>query len=128
MKTNKTNQTVNAWSAKTRNLMKRQLNTARVGVYSGDLQSKISYVVHRRDNSPWRVRYRFPKQGIFVEKGVGRGYPQNRIANATSLVKNRRVPKPWYNPVLDKMVPELADKLGINLADESAANIKVRES
>jgi hypothetical protein len=48
------------------------------------------------------VSFTFARQGIFVMKGVGKG---------------DRTPQDWVNPVLDKMVPELADKIGEINAD-----------
>ncbi len=54
------------------------------------------------------VSITFARQGVFVAKGAGPG---------------TRQPKDWINPVLDKEVPELADKLG-----ELGADLALKET
>jgi gamma-glutamylcysteine synthetase len=63
-----------------------------------------------------RINFRFAKQGIWLEHGVG---------------KNRRVrssnarPKPWIAPILDQNLAELADILADKYADIAAGEIKL---
>jgi hypothetical protein len=56
-----------------------------------------------------RITIKFPLHGVFWHKGVGRGAP----AGSTG----RRTPAPWFNPVLDDFLPELADILADYQAD-----------
>lgn len=56
-----------------------------------------------------RIGFSFLREGIFVHKGVGRGY----VMNGDSVVKTSenaafvRHPKPWFNPVIERYIPEL---------------------
>ena len=65
-----------------------------------------------------RVTYTFERHGVFVHKGVGKGYQmQGGTVRRIARSKSRAVRQPaeWFNPVLDQSLPELADKLaGIN--------------
>ena len=62
-----------------------------------------------------RINFRFAKQGIYLEHGVG---------------KNRRVrssnarPKPWLAPILDPAIDELANLIAENYLDIAAGEIK----
>lgn len=62
-----------------------------------------------------RVNFKFRKQGIWLEHGVGKGRPV-RSAKAK--------PKPWLNPVLNPAIDELADILMEHYADAAATEIK----
>ena len=67
-----------------------------------------------------RITYSFERHGVFVHKGVGRGYQMQggmvqRIAK--SPMTEPRQPAEWFNPVLDQALPELADKLAEINAD-----------
>lgn len=68
-----------------------------------------------------KVAFKFERHGVFVHKGVGRGYVAagngfvNRIAKGHQL--KPRVAVEWFNPVLDQYLPELADRLAVINAD-----------
>lgn len=67
-----------------------------------------------------RVTYTFERHGVFVHKGVGRGYQMQggmvrRVAKSKSTTV--RLPAEWFNPVLDQSLPELANKLAVINAD-----------
>lgn len=47
------------------------------------------------------VSFQFERHGVFVHKGVSRKHP----------VSNPRTPQEWFNPALNKHLPELADEL-----------------
>lgn len=80
------------------------------------------------------IGYSFERHGVFVHKGVGRGYivigntvvrgrrPSNAMKKfakengreAESMILSgpiRRHPVDWFNTVIEKNVPELADKV-----------------
>ncbi len=50
-----------------------------------------------------RISFRIPRHMIFVHKGVGRDTPIEKVGQT-----NRKA-KPWFNPVIDKNIDELAD-------------------
>ena len=61
-----------------------------------------------------RITYSFERHGIFVHKGVGRGYEmQGGFVQRTAKSQSSEVwqPAEWFNPVLDQALPELADRL-----------------
>jgi hypothetical protein len=79
-----------------------------------------------------RVTYTFERHGVFVHKGVGRGYEMQggmviRTAKSEDPATRQptwwgddprpRLPNEWFNPLLEQTLPELADKLAIINAD-----------
>jgi len=62
-----------------------------------------------------RINFRFPKQGIWLEHGVGRDRPVRSAAAR---------PKPWLKPILDPAIETLADLIASNYADIAAGEIK----
>ena len=62
-----------------------------------------------------RINFRFAKQGIWLERGVGKG----RRANSS-----KSNPKPWLAPVLDPAIDELAALIAENYSDIAAGEIK----
>lgn len=79
------------------------------------LAKSIGVGLRRSDGAISRVNFVFPKHGIYLERGVGRG----RKAN-TSSVK----PKPFIKPILDPAIDQLADMLAAGYADIAAGEIK----
>ena len=68
----------------------------------------------------------FERHGVFVHKGVGRGYEMQggmvvRTAREDSIFSNNqgkvRAAFEWFNPVIEQSLPELADKLAEINAD-----------
>lgn len=59
-----------------------------------------------------RINFRFSKQGIFLERGAGRGRVAGRYA------------KPWIVPTVDPAIDQLADILAEEFADAVFAEIK----
>jgi len=79
-----------------------------------------------------RVTYTFERHGVFVHKGVGRGYemqggmvvhtaksedPATRQPTWWGDEPRPRLPNDWFNPLLEQNLPELADKLAEINAD-----------
>ncbi len=77
------------------------------------------------------ITYSFERHGVFVHKGVGRGYEaQGGLVIRTAKgpqIKSRK-PVEWFNPVLDAYLPELADEIAKVNADAviNAAGVKIR--
>lgn len=113
------------------------------------LRDNISYKAHQDYGQIDGVGYQFERHGVFVHKGVGRGYvmsggsvvlgrkPTNAV-KAYAKQKNRgygntvlsgpvrRRPVEWFNPILDANVPELADKIAVMNADAAVNATKMR--
>lgn len=62
-----------------------------------------------------RINFRFAKQGIWLEHGVGKNRRRGS-ANAK--------PKPWLFPILDPAIEELASIIAEEYADIAAGEIK----
>jgi len=69
----------------------------------------------------FKIAFKFERHGVFVHKGVGRGYHAagngfvNRTAKGPQV--HPRIAVEWFNPVLDQHLPELADRLARINAD-----------
>jgi len=70
--------------------------------------------IHLDYNLADGVSFKFERHGIFVHKGVGRGYTSsnNMVTKTSKNPTGSRDKVEWFNPVLDHYVPELADKIG----------------
>lgn len=86
------------------------------------LVKSISGRVYRKDGVVQRIGYRFERHGVFREKGVGRGAGA-RDREATLNARTGRKPGPWFNPVLEREIPSLADRVAKNFAEIYTANI-----
>ena len=67
-----------------------------------------------------RATFSFERHGVFVHKGVGKGYQMQGgmvVRTAKGPVTKERKPNEWFNPVLDQSLPELANKLAEINAD-----------
>jgi hypothetical protein len=69
---------------------------------------KTKNKIDRRTSRTFAIGISFKQHGIFREKGVGRG---------RGIDSGKTIPKQWYNPVIKKIVPKLADDLELNTAD-----------
>ena len=78
------------------------------------LSSSLKGYIHLDYNLADGVSFRFERHGIFVHKGVGRGYSssKNMVTKTSKNPAGHREKVEWFNPVLDHHLPELADKIG----------------
>lgn len=72
------------------------------------------------------VGFSFERHGVFVHKGVGRGYQSDGKGFVTRTAKypariRERVAVEWFNPVLDRNIPILANELA-NINADAAVN------
>jgi len=67
------------------------------------------------------VSFKFERHGVFVHKGVGRGYPISGGGKIMNSIGKRRVAVEWFNPIIDKQAPLLADQLA-NINADIAVN------
>jgi hypothetical protein len=70
-----------------------------------------------------RVGFSFLREGIFIHKGVGRGYVmEGDVVIKTSHSQGfNRHPKPWFNPVIEDYIPEL-EKIVYEFAENAIVN------
>jgi hypothetical protein len=66
------------------------------------------------------ISFSFERHGIFVHKGVGRGYKMNKGTGLVIRTAKKREPNArvkdriaveWFNPVIDLNAPRLADQI-----------------
>ena len=83
------------------------------------------------------LKFEFSRHGVFFHKGVGRGYvmqggrvirgtKKDSIFKAIDSTKSgpmKRRPKDWFNPVLDREVPKLANIVASLQADGAAEKL-----
>jgi hypothetical protein len=97
------------------------------------LASSINSIVSKEYGLANYVGFSFERHGVFVHKGVGRGYQSNGKGFAIRTAKNppakqERVAVEWFNPVLEKHIPELADKIAEINADAAVNATKMKIS
>jgi len=107
-------------AASTRSALASQLQSLGVGK-TGALQKSIKSRLRFQSGVVDRISYQFAKYGIFVKLGVGRGWGIKGRTSKNS--KKARVAKDWLNPVLDKSVHDLADKVAEKYADITVTGI-----
>lgn len=85
------------------------------------LSESIGSYTKAQDGAIFKIAFKFERHGVFIHKGVGRGYKAagqgfvNRIAKGPQV--HPRIAVEWFNPVLDQHLPELVDRLAIINAD-----------
>lgn len=57
----------------------------------------------KKDGVTSKVSFKMPRHMVFVHKGVGRG------TKISAVGTTGRKAKPWFNPVLEKNIPNLVD-------------------
>lgn len=154
---------VKRWSAMVRRKLhgsvlrfrKGKAGTATRGQLTGHLRieyklkDNLSYKPHYDYGQIDGIGYKFERHGVFVHKGVGKGYilvggivvrgckpskaekeyakAQNR--NAQNIILSgpiRRQPADWFNFIMDQNVPELADKVAQLNADAGVNALRLR--
>ena len=96
-------------------LRKAAWQRAKTGEYK-PLEKSIGSGNKKEFGQVVRINFRFPKQGIWLEHGVGQGRPVRSAAAR---------PKPWLTPILDPELDKLADLISENYADIAAGEIKL---
>jgi hypothetical protein len=77
-----------------------------------------------------KIAFKFERHGVFVHKGVGRGYHAtgtgfvNRTAKGPQV--HPRVAVEWFNPVLDQYLPELVEKIARINADAVVNSVAMK--
>jgi hypothetical protein len=138
---NEQNQLIKRWAPKVKRALK---NSARIfdngkttsfvmrkGRMEGKLADSITARIGKKLGVAELVSFSFERHGVFVHKGVGRGYEINGnavVRTAKGGMDTPRIPVPWFNPVLDLQVPLLANSIAeVNAnAAVNATNLKIK--
>jgi hypothetical protein len=70
-----------------------------------------------------RASFHISRVLVYVHKGVGRGWPISRAGQSSNF---GRIPKPFFNPVIDKNINALAEHVAKTKADMIVKNIHIR--
>lgn len=82
----------------------------------------------KKDGLIYKLGFKLKRHGVFMEKGVGRGYNMNGgsvVRTAKGPQKKARVPKPWFNPSVDAHAGNLADAAAKHYADLAMSRLKI---
>ena len=123
------NRKIVAWKSGVTAALKASISTL-TSKGKGDLLRGIrGYIDFNKDGDPWRAIWKFPVHGVYIFKGVARGYllVNGRIiravtrGNATYIIDKKivRQPKDWYNEPIDSRVPQLANIMAGYYADKT---------
>ena len=89
----------------------------------GKLTNSIKDQYKERYGETYGVSFKFERHGVFVQKGVGRGYsiPTKGGSvvrkNKEPAIGRERLPVDWFNPIIEQHLPELANRLAEIRAD-----------
>ncbi|MGQ7868692.1 hypothetical protein [Sunxiuqinia sp. sy24] len=119
-----TNEVINKWVPKVRRALRssaRWFSDGKEGfVMRGNrpekkLAKSIGSYTKKDQGAINLVAFSMERHGVFVHKGVGRGYNAKGngfvVRTAKGPVTRPRVAVEWFNPILDKNVPALADNI-----------------
>lgn len=121
------NEKIKAWAGPLNVLSRLRASMDALGIrhtaYSKSPQAaqkalKDSY--RKSDGLIQRISYQIPRHMIFVHKGVGKGTP------ITAVGSTKRKAKPWFNPVIESNIGDLADIVANELGDEIVNNILIK--
>lgn len=97
------------WAAKMVSEQLDEISTLGL-VDTGKLFRALRYKLRKEFGETSSIGFQFPRYGIMLEKGVGRGYPIERVKTNQGILK--RHPAPWFSaPLDDGGLEELADEL-----------------
>jgi hypothetical protein len=103
------NQKLMAWGAKVNAALPGSISAHGIG--GKRLSRSIRNTYYYEFGEIYRLGFSFAREGIFIHKGVGRGYVMSGgivVKLSKSLGFNRK-PKPWFNPVIQSYMQELED-------------------
>lgn len=76
-----------------------------------------------------KVKFSMPPKGIFMEYGVGRGYPRPMVKSGTAVFKGYgsegRIERPFVRPVLNANIEKLKEVVESGFAGFAEASVKV---
>jgi len=139
------NAAIRGWGSKTANDLrtqvrsrfthgKKQSRTYKTGLHSGNTEKKLvnslaaKYKTERGGKRIETIGFALERHGVFLQKGVGRGYVMQgggvaRIAKSDEA-RRYRFQSNWFNQTLDKNVPELSTIIVKHMGDAIVLNTK----
>lgn len=135
--------------------LKNEVESLKIRRHTGQFMRYLKDKYNSRARRINSVAFQMPRYAIFLHKGVGRGYPIDAVGgralgmtntkkrkaleargyntgaigrfltNTDKIGAKTRIPKPWFNPVMDRAVPKLADTLAQYDADIMARNVYI---
>jgi hypothetical protein len=146
------NAAIRKWGNRNMSLISSRSLGLGIKYHTGQFYNTFKVKYYQADQKVYGIGYRMPRHAIFVHKGVGRGWPidvagssvtrskaaaslRNRGYNKTAIISTlaktlsgkqggkKRRPKPFFNPIIDRALPELADTVAKHDADLVAKNI-----
>ena len=88
--------------------------------YEGDLYEELKSFLRFDYGKASVIKFQFPRYAVFVEKGVGKGYPIGSLANM-----RKRVPKEWFSAnITESDIDDLAVMVGSEYEDINVRLIK----
>lgn len=119
------NRKVTQWAEDTQKDVRAELDALRV-VHAKYSRSPVSFKkalkakLRLRSGEVSSIGISFPRHGVFVHKGVGKGTPVSRIGTT------KRKAKPFLNPVLDKNLVRLSEIAADHMGNITVNSIKIK--
>jgi hypothetical protein len=117
---------IKKWAPKVRRALKstvRHLNGGKESSFvqrKGRQEGRLFQSIKARTSKDMGVieliSFSFERHGVFVHKGVGKGWELQGgsvVRTATGPMTAPRNPVSWFNPVLEKHIPELANRIAL---------------
>jgi hypothetical protein len=103
------NQRLKAWGSKVKAAMPGSISSN--GIKGTNLGKSIRNTYYYEYGEIFRLGFSFAREGIFVHKGVGKGYVMSggTVVKISKNPEGNRISKPWFNPVIDQFIPELGE-------------------
>lgn len=135
--TGKYNKDVREWTSQTRRVMKNEV--LRMVLSKGPGYKSLRSTVQNYRGEASKLGFVFPYYMVFVHKGAGRGYGGNKTGLFTKkngskgqtskssmgrMGTGKRIAKPWFNPVIEKRFPELANLVADYKGNSVVLNIQ----
>jgi len=102
------NEKIKSWGSKVKGALPASISTQ--GIEGSQLRRSIKNRYKYEFGEIYRIGFAFARHGVFVHKGVGRGYRMQGdtvVKTAKTPEGFNRKPKPWFNPVIESYIPEL---------------------
>ena len=120
------NELLRKWAPKVRRALKtavRSMNNGKTtsfvmrhGRMEGRLFDSVKSRLGKQLGVIELISFSFERHGVFVHKGVGRGYNLaggKVVRTAKGTMSAPRNPVPWFNPTLERHIPELANRIAV---------------
>lgn len=119
------NQEVQQWNNKTKRQIKAEIQRLSQSG-KGRLYRSLTARMRKSDGQVFAIGYKFLRYGVFWQKGVGRGWPIERVKQNGRILENGgRKPQPWFNEPIEERIEELADIAARHQLEINAKKIRI---